>query len=114
MLGKIRYGAYRDECKGIHPDTITKYYGVDGQVDRGPGETGAGHPPDEHVEGPLTETIKHHQRSNLKHEAVPVPGQANPFQNDPQAKQKSLSVVHQNWTFWSKIDSVSHEAMCAC
>lgn len=43
------------EYEGIHPDTIAKYYGVNGRVHQAPSETGAGNPPNERADG-LSET----------------------------------------------------------
>lgn len=41
-------GLYVDDCDGLHPDVISRYYGVYGEpVQRHHGQTGAGHPPDE-------------------------------------------------------------------
>ncbi|KAK7020914.1 hypothetical protein R3P38DRAFT_3197407 [Favolaschia claudopus] len=46
--GMIDSGEYVDPMQGIHPDTIDRYYGVDGpEVVRQPGQTGAGHEEDE-------------------------------------------------------------------
>lgn len=48
----LKNGIYakRDDCEGVHPETIHKYYGTLGRVDRRPGATGAGHPPDETID----------------------------------------------------------------
>lgn len=28
-MGQARFGVYKDDCEGIHPDTINEYYGTD-------------------------------------------------------------------------------------
>ncbi len=28
-MGQTRFGIYKDDCDGIHPDTIDEYYGAD-------------------------------------------------------------------------------------
>lgn len=46
FLGQARHGVYKDECEGIHPDVIEKYYGIHGKAAHRPsGVTGAANPP---------------------------------------------------------------------
>lgn len=50
LMGMLQEGVYpdRDDCEGVHPETINRYYGVDLEEERRvPGQTGAGHPSDE-------------------------------------------------------------------
>lgn len=30
-MGQARFGVYKDDCEGVHPDTINEYYGTDRQ-----------------------------------------------------------------------------------
>lgn len=46
-MGEARFGVYRDECEGIRPDKINKYYGVDQINNTKRRETGAGNFVDE-------------------------------------------------------------------
>lgn len=94
MLGKAKHGVYKDDCDGIHPDTIAKYYGAEGHLHRLPGETGAGNPPDERVDD-LTDQLHDHQNRNVKHDAVKVPRHANPFITNPKAEKLFISVLDQ-------------------
>lgn len=34
-MGQARFGVYRDDCEGVHPDTINEYYGTDRQQQPG-------------------------------------------------------------------------------
>jgi hypothetical protein len=86
-------GVYIDDCAGIHPDIIARYYGVHGrQQYRRTGQSGAGHPRDEddsesdNDEGneninldDLGEQIANDQEPNTRHEPVLVPDHNNPF-----------------------------------
>ena len=83
MLGQARYGVYKDECEGVHPDAINKYYGVHGNTVHRRG-TGAGHPIDEEdgdveAQPELAERIAQDQQSQIRHEGVAVPQHGNPF-----------------------------------
>ncbi|KAH7904393.1 hypothetical protein BJ138DRAFT_1019195, partial [Hygrophoropsis aurantiaca] len=86
LLGQATLGIYeQDECEGVHPDTINRYYGTHGtQSVHHQNETGAGHPPDE-VEsdnddmGPITEKITNDQWTEVRHEGVIVPEYNSPF-----------------------------------
>jgi hypothetical protein len=88
LLGKTEHGVYRDELSGVHPDVISQYYGVDrAERVRVPGQTGAGHPPDEEPGldidelewEDVEEQIAVDQDSNFHHEAVAVPKHTNLF-----------------------------------
>jgi hypothetical protein len=92
MLGGAKLGVYRDECDGIHPDTITKYYGTHGRSQRLEGETGAGHPPDERASD-IADKIHVQQDRNIKHDAVDVPNHANPFSSQPESEAIFRSVL---------------------
>ncbi|KAF8957599.1 hypothetical protein BDZ97DRAFT_1952649, partial [Flammula alnicola] len=103
FLGQARFGVYKDECEGIHPDVINEYYGVDqgASVKHRKHSTGAGHPVDEaestsegelEDEGTeqqtqlsaeeLAQQIAENQTSQVRHEGVPVVQGHNPFNND--------------------------------
>ncbi|KAJ7732233.1 hypothetical protein DFH07DRAFT_755339, partial [Mycena maculata] len=103
FLGQVKDGIYVDEVAGIHPDVLNQYYGVHGpEVQRRPGETGAGQLPDEDVPAPdlgdmdeldwedLDDRVEAAQESNFHHEAVAVPKYANPFTSD-----ETLHTFHQ-------------------
>lgn len=83
FLGKARHGIYRDDCAGVHPDTIAKYYGTTPNHPKRPsGATGAGHPEDERDPGDsgnVAENIADDQESQVKHDAVEVPLSNSPF-----------------------------------
>lgn len=93
LLGQARFGVYKDECEGIHPDVIDKYYGVHGKSHRHVDATGAGHPDDEEDNSDsessdsrstrgLAEKIAHDQMSHIRHEGIAVPVHGNPFDDD--------------------------------
>ena len=92
LLGQARFGVYRDDCEGIHPDVIDKYYGTEGKTVRRKWQSGAGHPIDEEGDPksgmdsdcsspppPLAERIAQDQRSHIRHEGIDVPLHGNPF-----------------------------------
>lgn len=99
FLGQTRFGIYKDDCEGVHPETIEQYYGVDGELRRNHTEAGAGHPADEQeadgqdientigkIEGTfahedLAEQIANNQKPHVRHEGAPVPLHTNPFQH---------------------------------
>jgi hypothetical protein len=95
FIGQVRDGVYIDDCEGVHPDVIDRYYGVHGPgTRRAPGQTGAGQLDDEDIPIPqsdseggesdshLEEQIEDAQAHNFHHEAVPVPKHAPPFDDD--------------------------------
>ncbi|KAJ7146580.1 hypothetical protein C8R44DRAFT_600207, partial [Mycena epipterygia] len=96
LLGQVRDGIYLDDCEGIHPNVIQRYYGTHGpEVYRLSGQTGAGQLDDEEFSAPasndgddseeednLEEQIEDAHAENFHHEAVPVPKHANPFDDD--------------------------------
>jgi hypothetical protein len=111
-MGQVAHGVYVDDCEGIHPDVIDQYYGVHGTAtERAPGETGAGHLPDEDVPTvehgtmemdeddwqDLEDGITAAQASNFHHEPVAVPKHANPFadEHDMQLFQSALVKAHE-------------------
>ncbi|KII85214.1 hypothetical protein PLICRDRAFT_45380 [Plicaturopsis crispa FD-325 SS-3] len=91
----MKFGVYRDDCEGLHPDTINKYYGVHGkETRRTQGQTGAGHPTDEEAESDddstsepgsavrgndLAQRVADDLESDIRHDAIPVPDHRNPF-----------------------------------
>ncbi|KAJ8580247.1 hypothetical protein M405DRAFT_753501 [Rhizopogon salebrosus TDB-379] len=90
FLGQTLFGVYRDDCEGIHPDVIQEYYGVHGcPASRQPHQTGAGHPTDEDDEDTpdIIEAINDQQRCHVRHEAIKVPSQRDPFGDDETQEQ---------------------------
>lgn len=89
-------GVYNeDDCEGIHPNAIQEYYGTTrGRVHRGTGQTGAGHPPEEHdddyadnhtdidtdnghnsdcdMETGLVDKVVQAQDSDIRHDSIPT------------------------------------------
>ncbi|KAJ7171624.1 hypothetical protein C8R43DRAFT_874419, partial [Mycena crocata] len=101
FVGQVEHGVYVDDCEGVHPDVINRYYGVHGpELQRGPGQTGAGQLNDEEISSPpsdrlsedsddldnnnddLERQIEEVHAHNFHHEAVPVPKHANPFDDE--------------------------------
>jgi hypothetical protein len=96
FIGQIRHGVYVDDCDGVHPSVIQRYYGTHGPERRRlPGQTGAGQLDDEEIslppDGPsddseeeddLEEQIEEAHAENFHHEAVSVPKHSNPFDDD--------------------------------
>ncbi|KAJ7489636.1 hypothetical protein B0H11DRAFT_1720157 [Mycena galericulata] len=76
----------------LHPDTINRYYGVEGAPrSRRPGQTGAGHPEDEEDENEdqwidepeeyLTQAVTEDLAHNIRHPAIKVARHKNPFRS---------------------------------
>ncbi|KAJ7508218.1 hypothetical protein B0H11DRAFT_1704667, partial [Mycena galericulata] len=100
MFGSAGYGVYVDDCEGVHPDVISRYYGVHGPVqlsvrERLAGQTGAGQLVDETIPdvdpeqeldeddwADLEEQVADAHESNFHHDAVSVPKHANPFSGE--------------------------------
>ncbi|KAF8147914.1 hypothetical protein K438DRAFT_1625828 [Mycena galopus ATCC 62051] len=96
FIGQVQNGMYVDECEGVHPNVIERYYGTHGpERRRASGETGAGQLNDEEIPAPpstsdsdsedadsLEEQIEEAHAENFHHEAVAVPKHANPFDNN--------------------------------
>ncbi|KAG1867245.1 hypothetical protein DFJ58DRAFT_654437, partial [Suillus subalutaceus] len=83
LISQATLGIYRDNCDGVHPDTIEQYYGTHGREQtRHHGQTGAGHPDDEDTnsEDQLILQIEEDQERNIRHAAVEVPGKKSPFE----------------------------------
>ncbi|KZP04047.1 hypothetical protein FIBSPDRAFT_752144 [Athelia psychrophila] len=82
LLGQARFGVYKDECGGVHPDVISKYYGVHGKIiHRAPGDTGAGNPADE-TDKDVADHVAADQQVHIRHEAIEVPIYGNPFMDE--------------------------------
>ncbi|KAJ7936942.1 hypothetical protein B0H13DRAFT_1589341, partial [Mycena leptocephala] len=89
FIGQLNDGVYpTDPMDDVHPDTINRYYGVDGtEQARRPGQTGAGHPDDEEdgwVDEPneyLTNAITADLANNIRHPAVKVARHSNSFRS---------------------------------
>ncbi|KAJ6593136.1 hypothetical protein B0H19DRAFT_1204903 [Mycena capillaripes] len=95
LLGQVHDGMYLDDCEGVHPDIIQRYYGTHGvERCRAPDKTGAGQLDDEDISAPpsgsasesdvgyLEEQIEDAHAENFHHEAVPIPKHANPFDDN--------------------------------
>jgi hypothetical protein len=96
FMGQVRDGVYVDDCDGVHPSVIHRYYGTHGaELQRAPGQTGAGQLDDEAISAPpsvssdksderedLEEQIADAHAENFHHEAVAVPKHANPFDDE--------------------------------
>ncbi|KAJ6462900.1 hypothetical protein C8R45DRAFT_841390 [Mycena sanguinolenta] len=93
LLGQVRHGVYQDECQGLHPETIEKYYGVYGTARAGR-QGGAGIPPDENdAEEPgIAEHIRADQGPQIRHDAIEVPDHKNPFSEDPETEEQFYAV----------------------
>ncbi|KAJ7692645.1 hypothetical protein B0H14DRAFT_2651637 [Mycena olivaceomarginata] len=83
FMGQVRNGMYVDDCEGVHPNVIERYYGTHGpERHRGSGETGAGHLDDEEISAPPSASGSDSDERISIHEAVPVPKHANPFDDE--------------------------------
>ncbi|KAJ7234973.1 hypothetical protein C8J57DRAFT_1439477 [Mycena rebaudengoi] len=93
LLGQARLGVYRDECEGLHPDTINKYYGVFGERRT---QTGAGNPQDEADGNPgLADRIAADQDPQIRHDAIEVPDHRNPFGDDEEMENRFFAVLRE-------------------
>ncbi|KAJ6479427.1 hypothetical protein C8R47DRAFT_1285488 [Mycena vitilis] len=93
LLGQAQLGVYRDDCEGLHPDTIKKYYGVLGRERFG--QPGAGNPPDEQDDElpDLADRIGVDQGPHVRHEAIEVPDHRNPFSENPGEEDRFWAVL---------------------
>ncbi|KAJ7683337.1 hypothetical protein B0H17DRAFT_941951 [Mycena rosella] len=80
-----------NECEGLHPDTIEKYYGVAGEARVG--QPGAGNPPNEDDAPGLINRIGVDQEPQVRHAAIEVPDHRNPFLEDSAAESRFFSVL---------------------
>lgn len=99
FLGQTKFGIYRDDCEGLHPDIIEEHYGVDGPPSvRQPHQSGAGHPADEDDdvigEADVAEAIVNQQCQHAHHQAVHVPSTGNPF-HDHASEEDFDAVLHE-------------------
>ncbi|KAF7987119.1 hypothetical protein HWV62_321 [Athelia sp. TMB] len=82
LLGQARLGVYKDECGGVHPDIINKYYGIHGKtIKRAPGDTGAGNAADE-ADDDVAEQVAADQQVHIRHAEIEVAVHGNPFSSD--------------------------------
>ncbi|PSR71725.1 hypothetical protein PHLCEN_2v12399 [Hermanssonia centrifuga] len=112
-MGQTENGIYEDECEGMHPDTINRYYGVDcgsNETRRRQSHTGAGHPPDESDldsdssdnednTPSIGDRIAHDQQPNIRHEPIPVPDNFTPF-----VDEDSSQLFHDTWEVYKDIN----------
>ncbi|KAJ7849862.1 hypothetical protein B0H14DRAFT_2356005, partial [Mycena olivaceomarginata] len=96
LMGQLQHGVYVDDCEGIDPTVIRRYYGIHGpECSRAQGQTGAGQLNDEDIPAPssnssnkseseddLEAQIEEAHTENFHHEAVSIPKHANPFDDD--------------------------------
>ncbi|KLO16315.1 hypothetical protein SCHPADRAFT_914084 [Schizopora paradoxa] len=71
--------------EGVHPETLEKYYGVEGDpLVRRAGQTGAGHPEDEpnNEVAEMIARISADQDHAIRHEAIDVPATTSPFESN--------------------------------
>ena len=84
LIGMTNHGVYINDYAGVHLDVIQQYYSAHGHKHQcAPGQTGAGHPPDEDWMD-LGEQVAADQSANIHHEAVDVPDHEDPFLSDQQ------------------------------
>ncbi|KAH0836635.1 hypothetical protein J3R83DRAFT_8353 [Lanmaoa asiatica] len=90
FLGQTEFGIYEDDCEGVHPEIINKYYGVCGaSQDRCEDRSGAGHPVDEDdsenedptrmTEVHITDLVNKQQQWHVHQDTVHVPSHKSPF-----------------------------------
>ncbi|KAJ7643032.1 hypothetical protein DFH06DRAFT_999206 [Mycena polygramma] len=91
FLGQLTNGVNTtDPMDKAHPDTINRYYGVEGAPRaRRPGQTGAGHPGDEDSDDgldwmdengeDLADAVEDDLAHNIRHPAIEVARHRNPF-----------------------------------
>lgn len=89
LEGMTEHGTYKEEeLDGIRPEILQQYYGTTGQgVNRRPGQTGAGNPPeeedsdweDEDGSENLANRVADDQRHNVRHDPIDVPDHQSPF-----------------------------------
>ncbi|KAK6966454.1 hypothetical protein R3P38DRAFT_3337925 [Favolaschia claudopus] len=86
LTGQLTEGVYDDPLKGVHPETIERYYGVEGPESvRRAGQTGAGHAEDEDDSEwedntkDLRNAVEDDLAHNIRHPPVKVPRHRNPF-----------------------------------
>ncbi|KAI9570897.1 hypothetical protein HD554DRAFT_2017818, partial [Boletus coccyginus] len=96
------FGVYQDDCDGIHPDTINKYYGIYGDLLTCQGyQLDAGHLADEEVSGDnnvftaqIVKFINQQQQAHANQDVVHISSYQIPFTN---AKDKVVffSILHE-------------------
>ncbi|KAJ3966690.1 hypothetical protein EV361DRAFT_808597, partial [Lentinula raphanica] len=81
LLGRIEHGQYRDDCEGLDPAIIEKYYGVDLDEMEEDGESSADSDSGSDLGDfdDLEDRIAEDISSQLHHAPVPVPKHNNPF-----------------------------------
>ncbi|GLB45737.1 hypothetical protein LshimejAT787_2700070 [Lyophyllum shimeji] len=106
FYGQLKHGLYKeDDCLGVHPEIINRYYGVHGRpTTRDAGQTGAGHAnddvdvdddddddvvnldavmmEDEDVWEDLEDRIAEEHDHNFNHAAIPVPKHSMPYRTE--------------------------------
>ena len=108
LISQATLGEYQDDCEGLHPLTIDRYYGVYGpERTVRIGQTGAGHSPDEDLDDDSGDgedsPDEHHGilrmvgadvQDQVHHEAVVVPDWKSPF-----------TCIDDETEFWSVLDN---------
>jgi hypothetical protein len=96
-MGQLNEGVYAtDPMDDVHPDTIERYYGVEGaeRVQR-PGQTGAGHEEDDDwidKTEPLVNAVTDDLAHNIRHPAIKVACHRKPFRS-PEIEQNFLAAL---------------------
>lgn len=108
LLGKARFGVYRDECEGIHPSLISKFYGADSSKShRKHNAPGAGHPPDEDINNDIPQIVDNlpdpervaadvveNQMPHVRHEGVQVADDYYPFTTESSSQSFFAELHH--------------------
>ncbi|KAG6372376.1 hypothetical protein JVT61DRAFT_7828 [Boletus reticuloceps] len=88
FLGETEFGVYQDDCKGVHPDIISRYYGVHGQpIMRNQHQSGTGYPMGKEASGDeedgltahIADLINQQQQQNVNEGVAFVPSHRSPF-----------------------------------
>ncbi|KAK7015428.1 hypothetical protein R3P38DRAFT_3321660 [Favolaschia claudopus] len=80
FMGRLQNGFYDEDCNGVHPNVLERYYGTHGRErQRAAGETGAGQLEDEEISNPPSATGSQCELSSALHKteipttSAPVP-----------------------------------------
>lgn len=99
LLGQTEHGIYNDDCEGMHPHTIVRYYGVDATPGRHGQDSssesssntdtrsefhshGSDHHSDTFEHDDIEHAVAEDQERNIRHPPIPVPDAHCPFQDE--------------------------------
>ncbi|KAJ3932345.1 MAG: hypothetical protein NXY57DRAFT_894410, partial [Lentinula lateritia] len=82
LLGRIEHGEYKDDCEGLDPSLIEKYYGVNDEDDEDSDNDSQKSISDSDPRLRMIDHVTADVLSQLHHRPVPVPKHQNPF--DPE------------------------------